>query len=132
MADADNFDEDIFADLYVQDYLLSSSALDLLSHSYDDDGEPTAAPEPAPAAVPEPVKTEPAVKEELHPIHQTSSEETMQDAPTNEMNDNMHTQNGYGDMNGGTNHEDNGMHAEEAYDHEPIGMKEDGYVTPEY
>ncbi|TLD18341.1 hypothetical protein E2P81_ATG12136 [Venturia nashicola] len=108
MADADNFDEDIFADLY------------------DDDGEPTAAPEPVPAAAPEPVKTEPAIKEELQPIHQTSSEETMQDAPANETNDNMPMQNGYGDMNGGMNHDDNGMHPDEAFDHEPIGMKEDG------
>ena len=50
----------------------------------------------------------------------------MQDAPMNEMNDNMHMQNGYGDMNGGMNHEDGGMHADDSYDHEPIGMKEDG------
>ncbi|QDS71785.1 hypothetical protein FKW77_009359 [Venturia effusa] len=108
MADADNFDEDIFADLY------------------DDDGEPTAAPEAVPAAAPEPVKTEPAIKEEPPQMHQTSSEETMQDAPTNEMNDNTQTQNGYGDMNGGMGHEDNGMQPDETYDHEPIGMKEDG------
>jgi hypothetical protein len=79
-----------------------------------------------PASAPEPVKSEPAAKEEPQVTHQTSSEDTMQDAPMNEMNDNMHMQNGYGDMTGGMNHDDNGMHPDESYDHEPIGMKEDG------
>jgi hypothetical protein len=126
MADADNYDEDIFADLYVKCYALTTSALDSLFCSYDDDGEPTAAPDPVPAAAPEPVKSEPAVREEPQATHHTSSEDTMQDAPMNEMNDNMHMQNGYGDMNGGINHEDSGMQPDESYDHEPIGMKEDG------
>lgn len=79
-----------------------------------------------PAAAPEPVKKEPVVNEEPQPTHQTSSEETMQDAPTNDMSDNMQLHGAYGDMNSGMNHEDMNMHADESYDHEPIGMKEDG------
>lgn len=79
-----------------------------------------------PTSAPEPVKSDPVVKDEAQATHTTSSENTLQDASMNEMNDNSHMQNGYGEMNVGMNHEDSGMHPDESYDHEPIGMKEDG------
>jgi len=114
----ENYDEDIFADLY------------------DDDGEPTAAAESAPAAVAEQPKSPTPAKQEPEAGNGTTSSETMQDAHMNDTNGNANIKGEWegtnGDMNGAIKYEgavkydDNDMHMGVDESYEPIGMKEDG------
>jgi hypothetical protein len=77
--------------------------------------------------VPEQVKPEPVAKEELEVPNGTSSEDTIQDTQMNESHADTNNYSGYGDVNGGAHEDDSGMRGgDDSYDHEPIGMKEDG------
>lgn len=107
MAEADNYDEDIFADLYD-----------------DDNPGPTAVEAPSaavkqPEPPAEPVPTVPDVIEGQPPSD--PSDDTL-------MNDTNgdHNMNGSGTMNGAASDEHGDMHPGDEDSYGPIGMKEDG------
>lgn len=134
MAD-ENFEDDIFDDLYVAPSLRTKCAYCLVTNfdflltgrSYDD--EPSKAEEPAPApapvAAPEPIKTEPA-----HVPQQDTAQHGGQDSNVQswqgqaESHESHGDQSGYNAGAGNQSYNDNAPAEDDNYG--PINVKEDG------